>query len=66
MDDEENWASDSNDSDNSDSDMEDSSDEEKNKKKKKKNKQLNPKNATLAASKKNIEDQQKKDFFDDL
>jgi len=48
------------------SDSDDSDDEKDAKKNKKKDKKLNPKNPTLGATKKMIEDQQRKDFFDDL
>ena len=47
------------------SDSDSDSDEGK-KKNKKKDKKLNPKNATLANTKKMMEDQKRKDFFDDL
>ena len=46
--------------------MEDSSEDDKPKKQKKKDAKLNPKNATLANTKKMAEDQHRKDFFDDL
>ena len=59
---EEDWESEND----SDSDMEDSSDDDKPKKDKKKDVKLNPKNATLGATKKMVEDQHRKDFFDDL
>jgi hypothetical protein len=36
------------------------------KKNKKKDKKLNPKNATLGATKKMMEDEKRKDFFGDL
>jgi len=61
---EEDWDSDS-DMDSNDSD-EDSDDSEDKKKDKKKSKKLNPKNATLQASKKLIYEQKNKDFFGDL
>ena len=52
-------------SDESDSDM-DSDDSDAPKKQKKKDKTLNPKKASLGASKKNVDDQKRKDFFGDL
>lgn len=51
--------------DDSDSDM-DSDDSDAPKKQKKKDKTLNPKKASLGASKKNVDDQKRKDFFGDL
>jgi WD40 repeat protein len=56
----EDWEEDSDESGDSDSEG------GKKKKKSKKNKQLNPKNPTLGASKKMIDDQKRKDFFDGL
>ena len=64
--DEDNWQSDSDNEDMSDSDDDSSSDDENNQKNKKKDKELNPKNATLQATKKMMEDKHRKDFFDDL
>ena len=63
-----NWEDDEDMSDGSDSSDSDSSsdDEGGNRKDKKKDKKLNPKNATLQGTKKMLEDQAKKDFFDDL
>ena len=59
---EDNWESGSDDS---DSDMDDSSDDDK-KKQKKKDTKLNPKKNTLAQTKRMVDDQKRKDFFEDL
>jgi WD40 repeat protein len=67
LDGEEDWDDDSDEDSDEDSGMDDSSDDDgKSKKQPKKDKKLNPKNPSLNATKKMIDDHKKKEFFEDL